>query len=639
MPWVSSPNAEFPIQVAEGDVKPRTVIEVFQHRVAETPNTKALSVERDGEWKTWTYQQYYDECKAAARAMIKLGLERFHAVCIIGFNSPEWFIADIGAIFAGGFAAGIYTTNSAEACHFVANDCEANVIFVENEAQLKKILQVRSQLPQLKAIVQYIGKPSVQDPTIYSWEDFLKIGQDKETDTILEARMADQKPGHCCTLIYTSGTTGNPKGVMLSHDNMTWTTSRFEVVLTKGKEEHFVSYLPLSHVAAQMVDIHLPMLLGGTTWFARPDALKGSLVDTLRVARPTFFVGVPRVWEKISEKMKEAGRSAGAVGSYISSWVKYIGYNGNVAMIKGEPHNVPWGWWLAKNYVLPKIRVSLGLDRCRMAITAAAPISAETSDYFLSVDVPLFEIYGMSECSGPQTISIPGKQKLYSCGFVLPGAGIKTDSKDGKSDGEILFYGRHVMMGYLNQPGKTAETFTEDGWLRSGDIGRLDEDGFCFITGRLKELIITAGGENVPPVIIEDEVKESLPIVGNCMLVGDKKKFLTILLSLKCVHDSEGHPTDKLDRSVIQILQSIGSSATTISEARKDELVHKHIQKGIEMRNKKATSNAQKIQKFFIIPEEFSVNGGELGPTLKLRRQIVAKKYEVEIEKMYDVDD
>ncbi|XP_055017916.1 long-chain-fatty-acid--CoA ligase ACSBG2-like, partial [Boleophthalmus pectinirostris] len=433
----SGPAAETPI----------TTHQMFLETVENYGDHPALAYKKDGQWVTLTYRQYYEQCRAAAKSFLKLGLERFHGVGILGFNAPEWFIADIGCIFAGGLAAGIYTTNSPEACQYVAANCEANVLVVEDKKQLDKILQVKDQLPHLKAIVQYKGELHQKAPFLYTWDEFMKLGEDVPNEQ-LNAVISSLRANECCTLIYTSGTTGNSKGVMLSHDNITWTT------LTGGKmaglnykEEVFISYLPLSHAAAQMNDMWLCMRYAGTTHFAQPDALKGSLGTTMKEVRPTSFLGVPRVWEKMQEKMKAAGVKASPMRRRVADWAKSIGLQYNYSAMNGE-NAVPWGFTLANSLVFKKVRAALGMDRCKLCLTGAAPITKETLEYFMSLNLPLMELYGMSESSGPHTVSVPNAYRLTSCGKVMPGCKTKLENPDKDGNGEICFWGRHVFMGY-----------------------------------------------------------------------------------------------------------------------------------------------------------------------------------------------
>uniref|UniRef100_A0A674HK84 Long-chain-fatty-acid--CoA ligase ACSBG2 n=1 Tax=Taeniopygia guttata TaxID=59729 RepID=A0A674HK84_TAEGU len=614
--------------------------ELLQESVNKYSDYYALASKKDGQWIKLTYKMYYDECWKAAKSFLKLGLERFHGVGILGFNSAEWFIADIGAILAGGLAVGIYTTNSPEACHYVAENCSANIIVVENHKQLQKILEIEHRLPHLKGIVQYREEIKEKRPNLYSWREFMELGRDVP-DSRLHEIIASQKPNQCCTLIYTSGTTGQPKGVMLSHDNLTWTAAaaaRF-IMLSDAhdKQEEVVSYLPLSHIAAQMCDIWAAMTLGVQVYFAQPDALKGSLVETLKEVRPTAFLGVPRVWEKMEEKMKSVGMKASALRRKVATWAKGVGLQTNLKRMNGCSE-VPVNFRLAQQLVYRKVRKAIGLDRCTKCYTGAAPIARETLEFFLSLNIPVLELYGMSESSGPHTASLPHAFKLGSCGKELIGCHTLIHKPDKDGIGEICFSGRHIFMGYLNMEDKTKEAIDEDGWLHSGDQGKHDKDGFLFITGRIKELIITAGGENIPPVPIEDAVKNAVPIISNAMLVGDKAKFLSMLLTLKCVVDEEtGEPRDDLAPEALEFCQKLGSKATKASEiiSSKDKAIYAAIQKGISAVNEGAVSNAQKIQKWVLLEKDFSLFGGELGPTLKLKRPVVAQKYQDQIAQFY----
>ncbi|XP_054836873.1 long-chain-fatty-acid--CoA ligase ACSBG2 isoform X2 [Eublepharis macularius] len=641
--WTTKRDGEVKLRMDDSGIgcePPIRIHELLQQAVQKYGDLNALAMKKEGKWTKLTFKEYYAQCRQAAKSFIKLGLERFHGVCILGFNSVEWFLADIGAILAGGFAVGIYTTNSPEACQYVAENCGANIIVVENDKQLQKILEVQKKLPLVKAIIQY-GEPIKEKlPNLYNWSEFMTLGDavpDEQLDKIIEA----QKPNQCCTLIYTSGTTGQPKGVMLSHDNITWTAragGEF-VGLTCGleRQELVVSYLPLSHVAAQMIDIWLPLTFGIQTFFAQPDALKGSLVETLKEVRPTAFMGVPRVWEKMQEKMKAVGSKSSALKKRIAVWAKAVGLETNIKRMNGSTE-VPVNYRLAKALVYKKVRKALGLDHCTKCFTGAAPITKETLEYFLSLDIPVYELYGMSESSGPHSLSHAGIYKLTSCGKEITGCKTMIFKPDSDGNGEVCFAGRHVFMGYLNMEEKTKEAIDNDGWLHSGDLGKHDPDGFLYITGRIKELIITAGGENIPPVPIEDAVKEAVPILSNVMLVGDKAKFLSMLLTLKCNVNSEtGDPEDDLTPDAIEFCRKLGSKASKVSQiiTSKDPAVYSAIQKGITAVNDRAVSNAQKIQKWVILDKDFSINSGELGPTMKLKRPVVVKMYKQQIDQLY----
>ncbi|XP_044161945.1 long-chain-fatty-acid--CoA ligase ACSBG2 isoform X1 [Bufo gargarizans] len=643
MLWTTQRDSDVQLRMEESGVAclpPVTINQMFEEAVKKYGDYVALASKEGDQWIKLTYKQYHEQCRLAAKGFIKLGLERYHGVGILGFNSAEWFIADIAAILAGGFAVGIYTTNSADACHYVAENCEANILVVENRKQLQKILQIQDQLPHLKAIIQYKDEIKEKQPNIYTWAEFMELGKDVP-DVQLDQIISYQKPNQCCTLIYTSGTTGQPKGVMLSHDNISWTaTAAGRAVRLReatDQQEIVVSYLPLSHVAAQMIDIWLTMKYGGATYFAMPDALKGSLVNTLKEVRPTAFMGVPRVWEKMQEKMKSVATKSSTIRRKVASWAKGVGLETNLKRMNGVSPQ-PVKYYMAKKMVFKKVRKALGLDRCTKCYTGAAPITKDTLEFFLSLNIPVYELYGMSESSGPHTISLPDAFRITSCGRVISGCKTKIYQPDGDGSGEILFWGRHVFMGYLNMEVKTKESIDEEGWLHSGDIGKHDDKGFLFITGRIKELIITAGGENIPPVPIEDAMKEHLPIISNVMVIGDKRKFLSMLLTLKCnVNFDTGEPEDELTTEAIEFCQKLGSKATKVSDivGCKDKLVYAAIQESVNAVNEKSTSNAQKVQKWLLLDKDFSIAGGELGPTMKLKRPVVSKMYKDQIDNFY----
>lgn len=622
-------------QKGPGSEKPLTVPSMFYQTVQRVPNHPAIAVKRGGVWIQWTYQQYFSDTQKAAKALIKLGLEPLHGVGILGFNSPEWFIANNGAIFAGGFTVGIYSTNNADACKYVALNSQCNVIVVENNQQLKKILQVWDDLPDLKAVVQYTGEVAEKRDNVYSWKEFMELSS-QVSDDALQHRLSLLAPNKACCLIYTSGTTGNPKGVMLSHDNLCWTAGKaVENAALLYASEVQLSFLPLSHIAGSLTDIYGAMACAATVYFAQPDALRGSLLGTLKEVRPTVFVGVPRVWEKMVEGIKHKSREFGFFKKKIGAWAKSVGYRTTIAEMNHEP--VPGAFKIA-NIMLKNAKGELGFDRCRIFMSGAAPIMKETIEFFYGLHIPLMEVYGMSECSGPHTVCSLDRFRTSSVGTEIPGVQTKLADKDEEGNGEVRMYGRHVFMGYLDEEEKTKETFDEELYLMSGDIGKKDKDGFLFITGRKKELIITAGGENIAPVPIEDTVKECLPCVSNCILIGDKRKFLSMLITLKVdVNMDTLEPTDNLTAVTVDWVKAQGSGATKVSDIldHKDAIVLKAIQKGIDKANERAISRAQKIQKWSILPRDFSIPGGELGPTMKLRRPIVHKMYAKTIDAFY----
>lgn len=586
----------------------KTVMQVFAENVANYGAQGALRTKKNGRWEEISWRAYYDECRLVARALLHLGLEPGKGVSIIGYNSARWFMADLGAIMAGGVPAGIYTTNSPEQCHYIAHHCEAQVVVVENAEQLAKFSQIRKDLPALKAIVMMEGND--EDADVYSWADFLALA-DNVDEARLEAAIAAQKPEDLATLIYTSGTTGPPKAVMISHTNITWTAQALAESINGRPGDQMLSYLPLSHVAEQIVSIHGPMAYGACINFAESLELLG---DNLREVRPHFFLGVPRVWEKIQAKMEAAGAQNSNLKKKIAKWARGKGLEGGYAEQEGR--GKPFGYGLADKLVFSKVRAKLGFDRCRMQVTAAAPISRSTLEFFLSLGVPIYEVYGMSECTGPATISLPHKYRTAKAGFVLAGTELKIEPESG----EICMRGPHVFMGYMKNEEATAATLDSEGWLHSGDVGELDSEGFLKITDRIKDLLITAGGENIAPQLIEGELK-TIPVVSQAIVIGDRRKFLAALVTL----DPE---------KVVATAKDAKSSAKTVDEAAACPAFNAHLQSMVDDVNK-SLARVQSIKKVSIIATEFSVEGGELTPTMKVKRKVVREKYVDTIEAFY----
>ena len=413
-----------------------------------------------------------------------------------------------------------------------------------------------------------------------------------------------------CTYIYTSGTTGNPKAVMISHDNITWTAKAALDTLGYADGDIVVSYLPLSHIAEQIISLHGPMVTQGCTAFAESIEKLG---DNLKEIRPTIFLAVPRVWEKIQAKIVAAASANTGLKKKIGAWARSQGLAGGYADQKGQPRPMFYGF--AERLVFSKVREQLGLDRSRIQITSAAPISKDTLEFFLSLGVPIMEVYGMSECTGPTTASVPGKYVTGKVGTKLPGTELKI-----AEDGEILMRGRHVFKGYFKNPEATAEALDADGWLHSGDIGEIDDRGFLQITDRKKDLLITAGGENIAPQVIEGQLK-AIPAVSQAVVVGDRKKHLSALLTLD---------ETKLDA----VYAESGSPAKSMAEAAECEKVKAWLMGQVDEINK-SLARVQTIKKIAVLPQDLSIEGGELTPTMKVKRKVVNKKYSEIIEAFY----
>jgi long-chain-fatty-acid--CoA ligase ACSBG len=646
-----------------------------------------------------TWSEYYSNCKAFARALIAVGFLSRESVAIIGFNSTEWVTANMGAILAHGISAGIYTTNQQDACEYVVTHAGASVVVCEGVNQAAKFLDLARGTPasaaalptgkkagrshMLRACVVWgateaelqsflerhgMGTPGAAAAEagcrFFTWEAFQELGRTGDLqrnaqalplrmlDATLEARMGDQLPEDVCTLVYTSGTTSMPKAVCITSDNISCIAAGVLDTFAVSEADRMVSYLPLSHIAAAILDIYGPLIVGFCVHFAAPDALKGSLVETLKQVRPSIFFGVPRVFEKMREKMLLVGQRGGCIMQALSRWAKRIGAAASRAEEAGGSR--PWGYALANALVFSNVRKALGLDQCRGVFSAAAPMQPETLAYFASLSLPVHEAFGMSETTGPVTANLPkpGWRRTGTCGRAFPGLEMAIFSPPGSGalakvprtplppgvEGELCLRGRHIMAGYKDDVANTEAAIDEQGWLHTGDLGKVDAAGFLTITGRIKELIKTAGGEGVPPVFIENVVKEEIPAVSYAVLVGDNRKYLVVLLALRCrVDPASQEPTGELDEVALSALRAAGvpKHVTRLTDAMGDMAVKAYINSGIQRANARAISNACRIQKWALTPREFAISTGELTATMKLKRSVIHKLFADVIEDLY----
>ncbi|XP_063242688.1 long-chain-fatty-acid--CoA ligase ACSBG2 isoform X3 [Bacillus rossius redtenbacheri] len=568
----------------EASLTPVSVPGLLDRAATSQPATPALAWAERDDWALLTFSEYREAVRTCAKAFLSLGLKRWHGVCILGFNSPEWFISDLAAIHAGGVACGIYATNSPEACYHCLSDSRANIAVAGDHEQLEKILAVKDRLPELATVIQYSGAPRV--PGVLSWEDVMRIGRE-QSDEQLESTLKTLAINECCTLVYT------------------------------------------------VIDIYVPIEAAITIYFADKDALKGTLFQTVQKVRPTSFFGVPRVWEKLRDAIDHSTNQNSNLKNSFVSWARRQSLQHNIAKMNGI-EGISVGYRLAKHLVFDRVKTALGFDCCTVLSSGAAPLSDDTKEFFMSYDMIILEGYGMSEIP-VHTTSLHTAFRVGSIGRNLPGTETKIQVPT-QGVGELLFRGRNVFMGYLNDEASTRASVDGEGWLHSGDIGRQDDCGFIYVLGRLKEIIITSGGENVPPMQIENEVKKELPIVSHAFLVGDKRKFLSVLLTFKTEQDPDsGLPLDRLSSDSRRWLEKLSCDASTVAQLLQsgNEKVMAAIQDGIDQVNSRATSNAQKIQKFSILPQDFSVKTGELGPTLKLKRKVIETQYRSTIEQLY----
>ncbi len=573
-----------------------TIPDRLLHQATARPSSVAYQAKVGGRWQPSTWRELADHVRTAARALIALGLPRGGKVAILGFNRPEWVILDHAAMMAGGAAVGIYTTCSPDEIQYIVDHSDAHLILVDDAAQLAKVRAKRSGMPRCKWIVLMNGTAG-DGPDVLTWDAFLaKASSTHEAQ--LDERIAAIDPSELATLIYTSGTTGPPKGVMLSHDNLAWTAKALSDVGGGGENDVGLSYLPLSHIAEQMATILMPVTAGSQVWFA--EAIE-KVPDNLKECRPTVFFGVPRIWEKFHSVL--AAKLAEVTGpkAKLIAWTRGVCSRVSAHRDRGErvPRALEVQYRIAHRLVLGKLKTALGLDRARALISGAAPIAPDVLEFFASIDLTIREVYGQSEDTGPTAYNLPGRTKIGTVGPPLPGLQCKL-----ADDGEILVKGRNVFLGYYKEPEATAEVL-KDGWLHSGDLGAFDRDGFLTITGRKKEIIITAGGKNVAPKNIEAALKQS-PVVGEAVVIGDRRKYLTALITLS-------------------------DQATKVGD---EQTIRSTIQAQIDVVNQ-GLARVEQVKKFAILPRPFAIDTGELTPTMKLKRSVIASKYAREIEAMY----
>jgi long-chain acyl-CoA synthetase len=589
------------------------ILDRLAHHAATQAGAPAL-VHRspDGTWLPVTWAEYHAKVQAFGAACVALGLPPGGVIGILGENRPEWVYASLGVMTARGVAAGIYQTSTPEQVAYILGHSEAMLLIIEDQATYARLAPALKDLPHLRRVVVMHG-PAPADPRCQSFAHFLAAGAAAKEE--LQRRAAAIAPEDLACLIYTSGTTGDPKGVMLTHRNLAWTARcAVELIDRTSPEDCVVSYLPLSHIAEQMFTIYLPITGGYKVYFAGGiDRVK----ETLLLARPTIFLAVPRVWEKFKAALEVRLADARGLKAAIVSFARGVGMRAGHARLE---HGAPMGLLrleeaLARRIFFSKLKGALGLDRVRLAISGAAPISRDVLDFFLSLEIPIMEVYGQSEDAGPTSFNVPrpGGARLGTVGRPLPGLEVKL-----AGDGEILVRGPSVFVGYYKDEQATAEAL-QDGWLHSGDVGEFDESGFLRITDRKKDLLKTSGGKYAAPQAIEKLLK-GIPIVSQAVVIGDNRKYLTALLTLdpdKSRRWAEG--------------RGLAADPAALS---KDERCIAFVQERIDRING-GLARFETIKRFTLLPADFSVEGGELTPSQKVKRKAVAQRYAAEIEAMY----
>jgi long-chain acyl-CoA synthetase len=562
--------------------------------------------DEEGRWVSKTFAEVGEIVRQLSLGLIEIGIRRGDKVSILSNTRPEWTYFDFAALSAGATVVPIYQTNSPEECQYVLENSDAKAVIVEDEGQHAKIRAVRERLPKLEHVIRIDGSG---DGAI-SMADLVEAGSGRSPSD-WEERWRSVTPEDVCTFIYTSGTTGPPKGCVISHGNY---RSMIDMALEESvleKEATTYLFLPLAHSFALLIQF-LSFDLGGNLAYWERDPLK--IIPNLAAVRPHYFPSVPRIFEKIYTAANAKAEAAGSLGKLLFNWAIGVGKK----VRERERAGKRIGWWLRTQHRIADKRVLSGIralfgGRMRNCVTGAAPINPEILRFFDAAGVLVLEGWGMTETSTAATVARPDAFKFGTVGRPFKGCQIKI-----AEDGEILVKGPNVFKGYYKNEEATSETL-HDGWLHTGDIGELDEDGYLKITGRKKDIIITAGGKNITPANIEAEIKQS-PWVSQCVVVGDRRPYLVALVTL----DME---------ECARLAEEKGWPADPAELGRHDEM-RALIQAHIDQVNEKL-ARVEQVKKFEILPQDLTQEGGELTPTMKVKRAAVAEKYEPQIEALY----
>jgi long-chain acyl-CoA synthetase len=566
----------------------------------------AIRFKQDGAWVDRSFEEVLSTVRSLALGLIELGVEKGDKVSILANTRPEWTYVDFAALSVGAVVVPIYQTNSPEECQYVLENADAKVVVVEDDEQMEKVRAVRGRLPLLEQVVRMTGASE----DAISLEDLTARGAAHEAAE-WEARWREVTPADICTFIYTSGTTGPPKGCVISHGNYRAMLDMVNEASVVENEDVTYLYLPLAHSFALLVQLG-SFDLGATLAYWERDPLK--ILPNLAELKPTYFPSVPRIFEKIYTAATSGMEKEGGLKKAIFNWSLGVGRR----MREAERADRKPGFLLRKRYefadkrVLTKIRALFG-GKLRLAVSGAAPINPEILSFFDSAGVLVLEGWGMTETSTAATISTPDDFKVGTIGKPFPGCEVRI-----AEDGEILVKGPNVFQGYYKNEEATRETIV-DGWLHTGDIGEIDSEGFIKITGRKKDIIITAGGKNITPANLENEMKQH-PLVSQCVVVGDRKPYLVALVTLDpeeaaAYANENGLPADP---------ERLAASP----EIRREIEAHR------EKMNERF-ARVEQVKKLKILPHDLSQESGELTPTLKVKRAVVAAKHEREIEALY----
>jgi long-chain acyl-CoA synthetase len=593
-----------------------TIVSNFMHQVERLGDRSAMR-RRDpvsGEWQDISWADYGTAAREVATGLASLGIAPGDTVAIFSPNRPEWHIADMGSLAARAVTVPVYLNNAPAQVAYVLGHSGSKVVFVGGEEHLRKIEKVRDEAPDLRHAVVFDGESSA-DGFVLSWAELRNRGREQDVahEGEFDSRWREISPEDTATVVYTSGTTGMPKGVILTHHNVVWTADSLFQIFTEDESGRRLSYLPLAHIAERVTGHFTQSFLGVQTWFA---SSVESLPQDLQDCKPTVFFGVPRVWEKFHAGIMAKVAERDEAERMMFDGLMTLATAAVELRQEGEEiteENVQ-ALQMADQMAFAPIRAALGLDQARFLVSGAAPINPELLTFFHAIGLPIAEVYGQTEDSGPATLNPPSRIKIGTVGPALPGVDVRL-----AEDGEILVRGGNVFAGYFRNPSGTEETL-RDGWLHTGDVGVLDADGYLTITDRKKDLIITAQGKNVAPQELENRLKYH-PLISQVVVIGDRRPYLVALVTLD---------PDALPRFAAE--QGLPADAAALTD---DPAVRDAVQSAVDAVNAEFSS-AEQIKRFVVLPRDFLVEEEEITPTLKVRRRTIIERYGAAIDSLYD---
>ncbi len=601
--------------VLEGE----TIPALFWKAVEQRGDAVWLRQKELGIWRSQSWREVGEGVREIASGLLSLGLARGEVVSILANTRREWVMTDLAVLSCAAVANGIYPTDAASQVQYLCEDSGTTVLFVEDDEQLDKALEVREQLPRLRQIIVFDveGLRGLNDPMVMSLDQLRQAGRQHLSahPEALAQRLAQVQAEDLAILVYTSGTTGKPKGAMHTHHALVYTVRGYNTLISRSEADESMCFLPLCHIAERVGGEYFSLYTGCKLNFVEnPETVP----ENVREIAPTVFTAVPRVWEKFYSGVMIALKESGRLQQLAYGWAISVGYRVADAVIEGRPVGAlaRLQFKLARLLALDNTRKLIGIHRARYCVTGAAPISPELVRWYLALGVPMLEVWGMTETCGASTGNPPGAIKPGSIG---PAAGFNEVRVD-PATGEILVRGPNVFRGYLNLPEKTAEAIDAEGWLHTGDVGVMDEQGYLRITDRMKDIIITAGGKNITPTELENELKFS-PYITDAVVIGDKRPYLVAIVMI----DQDNVEKFAQDR---EIPFSNYASLTRAPE------VQELIQVELDRVNAKF-ARVEQIKKFFLLDKQLSAEDEELTPTMKLKRKLVENKYAPQIEAMY----